>query len=446
MHTDKELLASENLHDKQRKGKDEAEDISVLHSVKKPTVNSISSDAGDAGREISERGSAICRHEHRTDLSAGNGFRCDDCGAIVHAAEKKEDGPRYQAVMIGGKWFVHDNKLKKEFGKKTYGSQKRAKAKAKELNDEERNLGTKSINLTAEEAERSRTDEKAFEKAQRAEQLKQYDETADKFIVSFLKLKAINEDFGDLTDKREEARRAFKEELKMMVPLFDELAKAFTRLKDDENILGHHSLETLCPQEVGVSASYVRRIRREQHNLGKPAKVTPLLPEGENSNSARDDDNNKGRWGTADSNASAIDAEFEDLPSAEHNEQPKATESEINTPEGQAQETEQPNVTQGHASPAVNNSFVETRSTMFHVTSNGGHKPTYYAKPSEFTVLLATDVVQEFLERVVDKMSAYDRTLILHNIDYEIQDRLNGTKEQAEVNVEVKIEGESVAV
>jgi hypothetical protein len=144
-------------------------------------------------------------------------------------------------------------------GSKKYNTEAEAQAVADEYNS-----GTTVKSISKSNADDVKKREKAELANQRKQHLKEVESAAARLVKTWKTLEGMEEEYNAFYRKLADVVAEFK-------PQLEDLRYEFRRLKEGETINGHTSLETWCPEFLGVTARTFRR------GLQAPKQV-PLLP------------------------------------------------------------------------------------------------------------------------------------------------------------------------
>jgi hypothetical protein len=309
---------------------------------------------------------STCQHPNRTDLKGGNGFRCDDCGAVVH--NQNESGnktdtvsvssspdalPRYTVRKADGqykgkgvRWTVWNRK--EGVNVKVDGVEFFRRKNADRIADENNGLTVKSVPPVSGDAG------KDVAKRQRQEFVKKAEDAAQ----------VIAKVCGDINASYSTFRRTASESIKAMETEMEIVRKFWKHKRDHETLLGFKTSDEWSLAIFKCTYDHFCRVLNGLKN-SKPLleKKPPQLGDGSN-------------------------------PPANGTPTPEI-------PEAQAGE-------EGAPHPLVPLTALNANDSVY-----------------VYDVPTAVETVVQFLDTVVEKLNHVDRGIVLRRLEEDITKRLN---------------------
>ncbi len=235
-----------------------------------------------------------CPHPEssRTELKNGNGFRCEDCGAIVHDTNKtqlscvsptNQAWPRYTVQPNGTntkqtKWMVvctTPQGVTTRFGKRLYGTEADAQAEADELNKGVSAATIESVSSSCSNdlQARIKAEQAAGKKAKQEAASRERKAWLDDLTAEAVALRDECHKLRELGEDIEIKRRTFKEMLERLRPRIGKVLHGFRHLHDGETVEGYRRASDWAEGTFGVTYEWIRRCM-------KPAAETPSIREG----------------------------------------------------------------------------------------------------------------------------------------------------------------------
>lgn len=186
-----------------------------------------------------------CNHSlsSRTDLSKGDGFHCEDCGANI------------KVIRLGKS--KANSQVNKMFTSQSETAAEAPKAKAKQ----ESKATVEVVRLNADEKQLAKTDEAK----QRKEYLRGIEANAKRLIKGMEEAVATGEQISALRVK-------FVDTVRELLPLFENVQEGFRHLHKGESIMGETTAKAWSLRYIKVTYQHLARVIRQlQGNSNPPA-------------------------------------------------------------------------------------------------------------------------------------------------------------------------------